>query len=423
MSDEQGREGGNTEQSAGVLPLEGLRLIEISTYVAGPSGAMTLAQLGAEVIRIDPLGGATDTRRLPLDAKGNSLYWAGLNKGKRSVEINMSSDEGRRLVLELLRVPGPGNGFLLTNAVGQRWLEYESLRLQRPDLVQVHILGRSDGKPAVDYTVNSEVGLPLITGPVDVDRPVNHVLPAWDLMTGLHAAIAILSAERLRARTGRGQKITLSLANVAVATMAHLGFVADVVVNGRGRLREGNYLYGSFGCDFSTADGNRVMVVALTSRHWRNLVELCGVGEAIDALQKSLGVDLSDEEGRYRYREVLSALMRPWFESRTYDEMMPLLDESQVLWGPYRSVEQFVTDPASLLHTSGLMADVDQPGIGTFPSPRSVLQFEGWEERTPTPAPIVGQHTDAVLSEMLSLSGSELETLRDNGIIGGRSPQ
>jgi 2-methylfumaryl-CoA isomerase len=240
-------------------------------------------------------------------------------------------------------------------------------------------------------------------------------------MTGLHSAIAILAAERLRNRTGRGQLISVSLANVAVATMAHLGFVADVVVNGRGRLREGNYLYGSFGCDFSTADGHRVMVVALTSRHWRNLVALCGVGEAIDGLQKSLGVDLSDEEGRYRYREVLSALMRPWFESRTYEEMMPQLDESQVLWGPYRSVEQFVTDPASLLHTSGLMVDVDQPGIGAFPSPRSVLQFEDWAERIPAPAPIIGQHTDEVLGELLDLKPSELERLRDNGIVGGRS--
>ena len=95
---------------------------------------MTLAQLGADVIRIDPVGGATDTRRLPLDQKGNSLYWAGLNKGKRSVELNTSSDEGRRLVVDLLR-SGPGGGILLTNAVGQRWLDYEAPagRTARPD--------------------------------------------------------------------------------------------------------------------------------------------------------------------------------------------------------------------------------------------------------------------------------------------------
>jgi 2-methylfumaryl-CoA isomerase len=405
----------------GPQPLEGLRLIEISTYVAGPSGAMTLAQLGAEVIRLDPVGGATDTRRLPLDAKGNSLYWAGLNKGKRSIEVDTSSDEGRQLVFDLLAAPGAENGILLTNAVGQRWLDYDNLCRHRPDLIMVHILGRSDGKPAVDYTVNSEVGLPFITGPVDSDRPVNHVLPAWDLLTGQHAALAVLAAERLRNRTGQGQKVTVSLANVAIATMAHLGFVADVVVNGRRRLREGNYLFGSFGCDFSTVDGRRVMVVALTARHWRNLVAMCGIAETITALQRTLGVDLSDEEARYRYREVLAALMRPWFESQPYDELTSQLDEAQVLWGTYRSIEDLVSDPTSLMHTSGLMADVDQPGIGTFPSPRSVLEFADWLERTPTPAPIVGEHTDDVLGGMLGLDERRLADLRDRGVIGGRS--
>jgi 2-methylfumaryl-CoA isomerase len=402
-------------------PLEGLRIVELSTYVAGPSGSMTLAQLGAEVIRIDPIGGATDTRRLPLDAKGNSLYWAGLNKGKRSVEVDTSSEEGRDLVRNLLAAPGPGGGILVTNAVGQRWLDYEAIRGCRDDLIEVHITGRSDGKPAVDYTVNSEVGLPLITGPVDVDRPVNHVLPAWDLLTGLHSAIAILAAERQRARTGRGQLVTVSLADVAVATMAHLGFVGDVVVNGRGRLRDGTYLYGSFGCDFETADDRRVMVVALTSRHWRNLVKLCGVGEAIEALQRSLGVDLGDEEARYRYRELLSALFRPWFEGRPYDEVVARLEESQVLWGPYRTVWEFVTDSSSLLRTGDLMADVDQPGIGAYPSPRPVQQFGAWAERSPAPAPIIGEHTDDVLAGLLGLDAHQLEGLRERGVIGGQA--
>src|ERR1044072_4765226 len=96
-------------------PLSGLRLIDVSTYVAGPSGAMALAQLGAEVIRIDPIGGATDARRLPLDCKGNSLYWASMNKAKRSVEIDTSRSEGRDLVISLLAAPGSENGILLTN--------------------------------------------------------------------------------------------------------------------------------------------------------------------------------------------------------------------------------------------------------------------------------------------------------------------
>src|SRR3954447_21024262 len=276
----------------GWRPLEGLRILELAAYVAGPSGAMALAQLGAEVIRIDPIGGATDTKRLPLAPNGRSLYWAGLNKSKRSVEIDTRSDAGQQLVIDLVRATGAGGGIVLTNAVGQPWLEYDSLRAHRPDLIHVHIRGHSEGAAAVDYTINSEVGLPLITGPEETTRPVNHVLPAWDLLTGLHAAIAILAAGRERARTGVGQSITISLADVAVATMGHLGFIGDVVVNGRARLREGNYLYGSFGCDFETADRSRVMVVALTPRHWKHLVDVTGLGAVIRALEEALNVDL-----------------------------------------------------------------------------------------------------------------------------------
>jgi 2-methylfumaryl-CoA isomerase len=405
--------------ASSVGPLSGLRIIDLSTYVAGPSATMTLAQLGADVIRIDPIGGSTDIRRLPLSPSKSSLYWAGLNKAKRSVEISTSSEEGRELVGALIRSSGPDGGIVLTNAVGQSWLEIESLRRFRPDVIEVHITGRRDGKPAVDYTINCEVGLPYITGPVDTNRPVNHVLPAWDLLTGLHAAIAILTAERLRRATGRGQRVSVSLADVAVATMSHLGFVGDVVVNGRSRLRDGNYLYGSFGCDFATSDGQRVMIVALTERHWHKLIEVTGVGGAIGALERSLGVNLDIEEDRYRYRELLEALVRPWFEDRTLSEVAEALDRANILWGPYRSVESFVVDPTSLLNATTLMSDVEQPGIGTYPIPGPVLDFSEWPHDTPSPAPVLGQDTDAILRELLDLEGDELRDLRSRSIIGG----
>jgi 2-methylfumaryl-CoA isomerase len=400
-------------------PLEGLRIIDLSTYVAGPSGTMTLAQLGAEVIRIDPIGGATDFRRLPLGPSGSSLYWAGLNKAKRSVEIDTSTNRGRDLVGALVGAPGPEGGILLTNAVGQPWLSYNAMRRYRSDLIEVSITGRRDGKPAVDYTINSEVGLPLITGPVDFARPVNHVLPAWDLLTGLHAAIAILAAERTRSRTGAGQLVSLALADVAVATMGHLGFVADVVINDRGRLRDGNYLFGSFGCDFATADGQRVMIVALTERHWHKLVQLTDIAEAISALERSLKVNLDVEEVRYHYREVLEALIRPWFEAQTSEEISKKLDEAKILWGTYRSLENLVNDPTSLLNLTDMMVDVYQPGIGTFPTPRPALEFSEWNSGTPSPAPILGEDTSEVLSRLLGLNDAELADLRAQSIIGG----
>jgi len=406
---------------ASEAPLDGLRIVELSTYVAGPSGAMTLAQLGADVIRIDPIGGATDYRRLPLGPNGSSLYWAGLNKAKRSIEIDTTNEEGRELVGALIGAPGADGGILLTNAVGQSWLSFESMRQYRPDLIAVHIMGRSDGKPAVDYTVNCEVGLPSITGPVDADRPVNHVLPAWDFMTGLHAAIGILAAERVRLRTGKGQLINVALGDVAVATISHLGFVADVVMNGRSRMRDGNYLYGSFGCDFGTSDNQRVMIVALSERHWRKLIDVTGIAGAITALEDSLHVDFDVEDVRYQYRNILEALMRPWFESRTLDELAQLLDAGKILWGPYRTLENFVNDPSSLLNITSLMSDVNQPGIGTFPIPRSVLDFSLWADGEPSPAPILGADTNETLHELLGLSDGELDTLRSRGVIGGFS--
>lgn len=403
------------------LPLDGLRIVDLSTYVAGPSGGMTLAQLGADVIRVDPVGGATDTLRLPRDAKGHSLYWASLNRGKRSIEVDLRSAEGRDLVARLLAAPGEGAGILLTNAGGLPWLDYETLTAHRPDLIKVSITGLSDGSPAVDYTVNCEVGLPLLTGPADSGQPTNHVLPAWDLLAGLHAAVAILAAERARARTGRGQDVTLSLADVAVATMCNLGFVADVVANGSGRQRDGNYLYGSFGCDFETLDRRRVMVAALTKRQWQALVEVTGVGEPVAALEHALGVDLSREEVRYEYREVLAGLVRPWFARRTLDEVVEALGQTTVLWGMYRDLEEFVADPSSLLNRSRIVEQVEHPGIGTLPTPGSVLNVAGLDGLPPGRAPVLGEHTDEVLRSLLDLDDAAIAELQHAGVIGERT--
>lgn len=380
---------------------------------------MTLAQLGADVIRIDPIGGATDFRRLPLDGNANSLYWSGLNKSKRSVEINLASEEGQSLVKALLSADEPEGGILLTNAVSLPWLSYEELVECSPNLIMVHIKGLSDGSPAVDYTVNAQVGLPLVTGPADSRAPVNHVLPAWDLLTGLHAAMAIITAERVRRSTGEGQSISVALADVAVATMCHLGFVADVHLNGEGRAREGNYLYGSFGCDFQTADGGRVMVVALTARHWQKIVGLTGLEATISALERSLDTDLKSDNSRYDNREILAALIRPWFAQRQTNEVVAALEDARILWGEYQTIEEFVLGPDSLLARSSLIHDVDHPGIGVIPTPNPVLELAGVDRDSPRPAPPLGGHTDDVLRELLGLGEGTLAELRAAGVIGG----
>ena len=138
------------------LPLTGMQVVECASYVAGPTGGLTLAQLGAEVVRIDPLGGGHDYLRWPLAPSGESYYWSSLNKGKRSVAVDLRSPEGQELVVALITAPGPDRGLLIDNVVGRPWLAHDALEARRPDLIHLRVQGHPDGRPAVDYTVNAE---------------------------------------------------------------------------------------------------------------------------------------------------------------------------------------------------------------------------------------------------------------------------
>ena len=119
--------------------LEGLRVVEGSAFVAAPLGGMTLAQLGAEVIRFDAIGGGLDYQRWPVTEEGVSLFWAGLNKGKKSIQVDLRSEAGREIITQLITQPGPDNGIFLSNFPESSWLSYERLRQERDDLIYVNI--------------------------------------------------------------------------------------------------------------------------------------------------------------------------------------------------------------------------------------------------------------------------------------------
>ena len=144
--------------------LEGLTIIEGSAFIAAPSGGMTVAQLGADVIRFDQIGGGIDYRRWPVDSKGNSLYWHSLNKGKRSIAVDLKSDEGRELIVDLITVAGENRGIFVSNFPARGWLADKKLRDRREDLIYVSLAGDRHGSSALDYTVNSKVGIPFLNG-------------------------------------------------------------------------------------------------------------------------------------------------------------------------------------------------------------------------------------------------------------------
>jgi 2-methylfumaryl-CoA isomerase len=391
-------------------PLAGLRIVEISSFVAVPLAGMTLTQLGAEVIRVDPVGGAADYRRWPVTEAGDSIYWAGLNKGKRSVAVDMRSAEGQELVTRLI----VDAGVLITNVAGRQWHSYDTLVAHRPDLIHVEVSGRADGGTAVDYTVNAATGFPLVTGPAELAIPVNHVLPAWDVSCGLYAALAVTTALRHRDATGTGARISIPLENVALATAGNLAFLTEPMVTGESRPRVGNSLYGTYGQNFVSSDRAAFMVVALTNRHFRDLAELTGTTDAVAALAEALGADFTDEGDRYRHSDALTGLFTVWFSGHTADEVAAALSGTSVLWERYRSFAEAAADDR--VTTNPLFTELDQPRIGRYLAPGLPIAIDGAYPPA-VAAPALGDDTASVLTEWLGISADEVHRLAESGSV------
>jgi 2-methylfumaryl-CoA isomerase len=399
--------------------LSGLRVVESSAFVAAPLGGMTLAQLGADVIRFDQVGGGLDYHRWPVAVDSQSLFWAGLNKGKRSIQIDLRSPQGRELATALITAPGEQGGLFLTNFPARGWLDYKELVKRRADLVMVALTGNPDGTSEVDYTVNPATGFPWATGPRNLAEPLNSILPAWDIAMGTLAAVGMLAAERHRRLTGQGQLVRLSLSDVAFAMVGNLGRIAEAQLGGHDQPKDGNYLYGAFGHDFETRDGRRVMVVALTARQWNALQQATGIEEACRSIERATGHDLSTETGRFEARDLIAALLRPWFAARDLAAIRKTFAGTGVSWGPYQTFRQLVSEDPRCSTANPMFAKVEQPGIGTYLMPGSPLDFSVVPRLKVRRAPLLGENTDEVLAEVLHLSAGEIARLHDDGVAAG----
>ena len=416
--------------------LRGMRVVECASFIAAPSCSLHLQQMGAEVIRIDPIGGGPDAHRWPLSANGSSLYWEGLNKGKLSIAVDFASPEGRALVAQLVCAPGDGGGLFVTNFPVDGFLSHERLREGRADLITTRIMGWPDGTPAVDYTVNAAIGVPYMTGAVTSGatgvpdtssnpggtgppEPVNHVLPAWDLLAGAYAAFALLAAERHRKATGQGQEVRVPLSDMAIASLGHLGQIAEVQ-GGTDRPKMGNTVFGAFGRDFKTADGKRLMVVAITPRQWAGLVKALDLGAAVAGIEAALGVSFLKDEGlRFAHREVLAPLVEAAIARRGSAELGTALDANGVCWGPYHTLKTALAEEPRLVSGNPLFSAVTHPSGLTYPTPGAAATLGQMERADAQRAPRQGEHTDQVLAQLLGLSNAQIGQLHDSGRVAG----
>ena len=398
--------------------LNGLRVVEAAAFIAGPSCGLHLAQMGAEVIRIDQIGGGPDFNRWPLAPGGGpSLYWEGLNKAKRSVALDLTRPEGRELAAAIATAPGENAGLFVTNFPAEGFLSYEKLKARRDDLVCVRVMGWPDGRPAVDYTVNCAVGVPQMTGPVEHPRPVNHVLPAWDLLAGAYAAYALMAAERNRRATGEGREIRIPLSDLAIASLGHLGQIGEVTLEGRDRPRMGNDLYGAFGRDFTTADGRRLMIVAITPRQWTGLLDVLDLKGAIASLEAELGVSFARDEGvRFTHRDRLSPLVEAAIAAREFAPLTAAFEAKGVTWGPYQTLRTALESDPYFNAANPILSEIEHPSGSRYLAPGAAATLPADTRQAPTPAPRLGDDTDEVLADVLGLSGGEIGRLRDQGL-------
>ena len=400
--------------------LKGLRIVEGASFIAAPLCGLTFAQLGAEVIRFDQIGGGLDFGRWPLAPNGLSLYWEGLNKGKKSVALDLSRPQGRELAVAIITAAGEGAGLFVTNYPQGGFLAHDRLVTRRPDLVTMRVTGSSDGSSALDYTINSAAGYPLMTGPTSVEGPINHVLPAWDISCGLTAAVTLLAAERARRIDGQGREIRVALSDVAFSMLGHLGQIGEAVVSGEDRPRLGNALYGAFGRDFRTADGKYLMICAITRKQWTSLLEALELQAPVAALEAELGVSFADDEGlRFIHRDRLFALVEDRTRRLPYEQCAQSFDRTGVCWGPYRTVREALAQDPRLSEANPMFAMAAHPSGHRYLTPGFPAAIEGVERRAASGGPRLGEHTDQVLAGVLGLSGAQIGTLHDQKLVAG----
>ena len=398
--------------------LSGLTVIEASSFVASPSAGLYCAQMGAEVIRVDQIGGGPDFRRWPVTGNNDSLYWENLNRAKKSLALDLGRPEGRELLQALIGATGQ----VITNFPASGFMAHDTLAKNRKDLICVRVMGWADGSPALDYTVNNAVGYPMLTGAGP--EPVNHVLPAWDLLTGAYAAFALLAALRRRAETGAGCEVRIPLSDVAIGTVANLGGIAEVLYAGANRPRLGNAVYGLFGRDFVTADGVRTMIVVVTPRQWSNLLAALDLQPAVAAIEAARQVSFARDDGlRFAHRDALFPLFEQAIGARAHADLARALDAGGIVHSEYRTMLDAARDPELVAHNP-IFGAAENPSGFAYPAAGAFATIAQLERQAPRPAPRNGEHSQEILSQRLALSSGEISRLIHAGIVGIQpSPQ
>ncbi|MCL4713967.1 MAG: CoA transferase [Hyphomonadaceae bacterium] len=401
-----------TEPAAPKAALAGVRVLDLSRVLAGPWATQILGDLGADVIKIEKPGVGDDTRSWgpPFLASGDAAYYLAANRNKRSVTIDFAKPEGAELVRKLV----PHCHIVVENfkvgALKKYGLDYASIAAIRPSVVYCSITGFGQTgpyakRPGYDFIIQGMGGLMSVTGE-PAGEPMKSAVAVADLFTGMYAVTAVLAALRHAERTGEGQHIDAALLDCQVAMLANLG--SGYLVSGETPKRVGNQHASIAPYQvLATLDGHFILAIG-NDGQFRDFCAAAGVTLADDPR-------FASNEARVRHREELTAALTHVTRQRTTAQWVAALEAAQAPCGPINTLDQVYADPHIVARGAvERLAGADGQGLRLAASP---LRMSATPPRTRAAPPLLGQDTDAALTELLGMGESELARLRDSGII------
>ncbi|MDQ7063450.1 MAG: CaiB/BaiF CoA-transferase family protein [candidate division KSB1 bacterium] len=393
-------------------PLAGIRVLDLSRILAGPYCTQFLADLGAEVIKVERPGCGDDTRSWgPPFAGGESAYFLSCNRNKKSIAIDLAREKGRELVRRLAQ----RCDILVENfKVGsmQRWgLDYERLREHNPRLIYCSISSYGQNspdarEPGYDFIIQARGGIMSITGPEE-GPPYKVGVAITDITAGLYAAGSILAALHHRERTGVGQVIDISLLDAQVSWLANVGM--NYLVSGQIPRRYGNAHPNIVPYEvFPTADGY-LAVAAANDAQFRRLCEVLRLDGLADR------PEFATNAVRVQNRDRLIPVLQKAFSQKSSREWHQLLKKANIASSPIQNVKEVFEDP--VVQARGMKTQVDHPTAGILNLIGPVPKFSHSPTASPAPPPLLGQHTDEVLQRLLQLDALAIQELREQKIV------
>lgn len=403
--------------------LSGLRVLDLSRVLAGPWASQTLADMGAEVIKIERPGAGDDTRGwgppFAKDANGEdtteAAYYLTANRGKKSLTIDITKPEGQEIVRNLAAESDVVLENFKVGGLAKYGLDYASLAKVNPEIVYCSITGfGQDGpykdRPGYDFMIQGMGGLMSITGAPDSapgGQPMKVGVAVADIFTGLYATIGILAALRHRDATGEGQYIDLALLDVQTAVLANQAMNYLATGNAPGRLGNAHPNIVPYEA-FPTTDGYLILAVGNDSQ-FKSFCAVAGLGAL------PLDERYATNRKRVANRDELVPLIRQAMVGKTTDQWIDALEKANVPCGPINTLDRVFENPQ--VKHRGIVKQLDHPTAGTVPTVANPIKFSKTPITDEKAPPMLGQHSDEILRKVADLSDDQIAKLREAGIV------